>query len=245
MSQFRQTAPLVKSAVLLVFYSYTGSPPLLRTHLCTFRDSCTQSSTQAPTQASTRFPTTITMQRDVGTRADGCCTPSGRFFMWRDYLHLRATLERVLEHPGREQVAGPQPCNQTPNLLPSIPSILLHRAERGAGVQLDQGDRPPQSCGGTEYGEELLFAPVRSETPPSGREGCCAFCRRNGESAEVYRSHRLRCRDGRVMCPVLRSYVCPLCRATGDTAHTRLYCPSRSDAEPGRSARDRRDLRAP
>ena len=30
---------------------------------------------------------------------------------------------------------------------------------------------------------------------------------------------------GHCACPVLRTYVCPLCRGTGDAAHTLKYCP--------------------
>ena len=35
------------------------------------------------------------------------------------------------------------------------------------------------------------------------------------------------CQDerGHCTCPVLRTYVCPLCRGTGDSAHTLKYCP--------------------
>lgn len=53
----------------------------------------------------------------------------------------------------------------------------------------------------------------------------CGFCKNNGESDKVYKGHRLKDFYGRVVCPVLRSYVCPICNASGDSAHTIKYCP--------------------
>ncbi|XP_024891544.1 nanos homolog 3 [Temnothorax curvispinosus] len=53
----------------------------------------------------------------------------------------------------------------------------------------------------------------------------CVFCRNNGEEETYYREHLLKDVDGRVRCPVLRAYTCPICGATGDEAHTVKYCP--------------------
>ncbi|XP_053203369.1 uncharacterized protein LOC128388045 [Panonychus citri] len=53
----------------------------------------------------------------------------------------------------------------------------------------------------------------------------CGLCKKNGESAEFYRSHCLRDSHGNLTCPVLFNHVCEVCGATGPFSHTRSYCP--------------------
>ncbi|XP_066972910.1 uncharacterized protein [Macrobrachium rosenbergii] len=53
----------------------------------------------------------------------------------------------------------------------------------------------------------------------------CGFCKNNGAREKLYTSHCLRDSSGRLACDVLRNYVCPICGATGDDAHTVNYCP--------------------
>ncbi|XP_066517269.1 uncharacterized protein nanos2 [Hoplias malabaricus] len=167
--------------------------------------------------------------------------PRGHFLMWRDYLELGNTLldqrEEATESGAR---TGPLSI-QTPAPIAPIITPLSTVLQTGTQSSLTvQPHGPPPTV---EHGERALAAPERTEAPPKEREGCCAFCRQNGESAAFYRSHRLRWRDGRVRCPVLRSYVCPLCRATGDTAHTLRYCPQSSVSKPYNSPGDTTDMR--
>jgi len=62
-----------------------------------------------------------------------------------------------------------------------------------------------------------------------GTGGCkhrsCVFCKNNGEPLSVYGSHTLKDDCGRVTCPILRRYTCPICSSSGDLAHTLKYCP--------------------
>ena len=51
------------------------------------------------------------------------------------------------------------------------------------------------------------------------------FCRNNGEDKTVYTTHTLMSKAGKVICPILYAYKCPICAATGDYAHTLKYCP--------------------
>uniref|UniRef100_A0A3B4F5L8 Nanos C2HC-type zinc finger 2 n=1 Tax=Pundamilia nyererei TaxID=303518 RepID=A0A3B4F5L8_9CICH len=63
------------------------------------------------------------------------------------------------------------------------------------------------------------------DTDSASSSDYCRFCKQNGETPRVYRSHKLKSDDGKVFCPILRNYTCPICEATGDSAHTRRYCP--------------------
>uniref|UniRef100_A0A1I8F3U0 Nanos-type domain-containing protein n=1 Tax=Macrostomum lignano TaxID=282301 RepID=A0A1I8F3U0_9PLAT len=53
----------------------------------------------------------------------------------------------------------------------------------------------------------------------------CVFCRKNGEPEAFSSGHTLKDGNGSVVCPVLSRFTCPLCGATGDSAHTVKYCP--------------------
>lgn len=59
----------------------------------------------------------------------------------------------------------------------------------------------------------------------------CVFCKNNGEMESVYASHILKDDDGRVLCPILRAYTCPICGDSGDTAHTIKYCPQNNGGQ--------------
>lgn len=55
----------------------------------------------------------------------------------------------------------------------------------------------------------------------------CVFCENNNEPEALVKSHTVRDKLGRVLCPKLRTYVCPICYDSGDNAHTVKYCPKK------------------
>uniref|UniRef100_A0A3Q4AKX9 Nanos-type domain-containing protein n=1 Tax=Mola mola TaxID=94237 RepID=A0A3Q4AKX9_MOLML len=147
------------------------------------------------------------------------------FNFWNDYLGLTTLVTK------NNKLSMPQ----NPN---SITESLK------ATLGLD--DSPPCPCviaGGLQPEREVafggsfagfdLFGMERKMRKPASRgkqePKICVFCRNNGAPEEVYGSHVLKTPDGRVVCPILRAYTCPLCSANGDNAHTIKYCPLSKD----------------
>ncbi|KAM8916170.1 nanos homolog 1-like isoform 1-T2 [Spinachia spinachia] len=99
------------------------------------------------------------------------------------------------------------------------------------------GDSPPRA--GSFAGLDLLPADRRRKLTQRGKPEpkVCVFCRNNGAPEEVYGTHILKTADGRVLCPILRAYTCPLCSANGDNAHTIKYCPLSREQPSQRAAK--------
>lgn len=113
------------------------------------------------------------------------------------------------------------------------PASILDLKERFSILspfQNQLGAQPEREVGfGGSFAGFDLFGVERKMRKPATRgkqePKICVFCRNNGAPEEVYGSHVLKTPDGRVVCPILRAYTCPLCSANGDNAHTIKYCP--------------------
>ncbi|XP_043369792.1 nanos homolog 1-like [Dermochelys coriacea] len=182
---------------------------------------------------------------------DRRCRDAATFDFWTDYLGLCALVgpARPPAAPAAPALqAAPCPCALRDGARcapgPAAAAAALRDPEQRfallrpfqpAGAGALRPGRSRASEGGCAPGPgpfELLGAEREGRRgPPAGggrakpEPRVCVFCRNNGAPQEVFGSHVLKSLDGRVLCPVLRAYTCPLCSARGDSAHTIKYCP--------------------
>lgn len=149
----------------------------------------------------------VGVQGEVKVQAQTGVNGQGLFDMWHDYLNLDAVLtnRQGLDRPNL--VRGNQWFNIQPQKREDRSIINGNSHKKSSFAEMSSDSSLSDTC---SSGDSNKF---------------CAFCRQNGETATIYRSHWLKAADGKVTCPVLWNYTCPLCAATGDNAHTRRYCP--------------------
>lgn len=145
------------------------------------------------------------MQRQVGVQS---------FDMWHDYMNLGTLLRRLCDRQPEEggvikkSASAAAAAEDTEMGPPSHSQIYRGEVHRNSPDTSSASSLSDASSSGTS--PDAAF---------------CRFCKQNGESPRVYRSHTLKSGNGSVVCPVLWNYTCPICGATGDYAHTRRYCP--------------------
>uniref|UniRef100_A0A3B1IP82 Nanos homolog 1 n=1 Tax=Astyanax mexicanus TaxID=7994 RepID=A0A3B1IP82_ASTMX len=148
------------------------------------------------------------------------------FNFWNDYLGLSTLVTKSNSKRG----AAPGPNSITESLKATLG---LDDPAPCACAQPDcsccccccaPASPPPASL--LELKERFsVLSPFGARLERDAEPKICVFCRNNGAPEEVYGSHVLKTPEGRVVCPILRAYTCPLCSANGDNAHTIKYCP--------------------
>lgn len=130
------------------------------------------------------------------------------FDMWHDYMNLNTLLgsDRRPVELGDTHEPRNEPVQQMYNIQTLLDGKKRKKSSETRSISSSSSLSDTSSCSRTSA-------------------DLCRFCRQNGESPRVYRSHALRSDDGKVTCPILWSYTCPICGASGDHAHTRRYCP--------------------
>ena len=97
----------------------------------------------------------------------------------------------------------------------------------GSCPSCEEEEQEPYSCSPYANAKIAAVAVLRNQSRVQ-KPVVCVFCRKNGESEEFYRKHTLKDGNGKVQCPVLRRFKCPLCDATGENVCTLHSKPTRT-----------------
>lgn len=122
----------------------------------------------------------------------------------------------------------PQNEKTTPDFL-TYPSILIqiHNERRNQQPKIEE-NKPKWFNQNSVYHSKKTAA--KKKVKGNGKkkqEDYCVFCKNNGVDEKIYKSHSVKDSKGRVLCPKLRSYQCPICGEDGDNSHTLKYCPQK------------------
>ncbi|CAF0739552.1 unnamed protein product [Rotaria sp. Silwood1] len=150
-----------------------------------------------------------------------CCTTSSLF----------STSSNLFQSPFMPDIPliiAPSP---VPSIISSSPTSSLSNSDNRPLVAL-----PLRSA---SFDLSSLIAKARWRREQFGEYLECAFCKANGESYEIYSSHRLRDNEKMItLCPILRAHICPRCHLSGDQAHTMKYCPIKAEIKANRRMRE-------